>query len=259
MSTPNYEYHGLKVSTWDLWRGDTSNWSDRHFYLDIVREFGQPVLDVGCGTGRILLDYLGQGIDIDGVDNSPEMLAACREKAARFKLSPSLFQQEMNQPGLPRTYRTILVPSSTFTLIADADEAREAMRRFFAHLQPRGALVMSVGSGPKPGEPLDTGWKLLFERVRADDGATIRSWTREWHEPEKSLWHCDQKFEVILDGKLIDSELHRRSPAGRSYTQTQAIELFEAAGFADVRLYHDFSREPAREDDRLFCALGVKP
>src|SRR6266550_247114 len=47
----------------------------------IVTEFGQPVLDVGCGTGRILLDFLVQRIDIDGVDNSPEMLAVCREKA----------------------------------------------------------------------------------------------------------------------------------------------------------------------------------
>ena len=166
MSTPNYEYHGLKVSTWDLWRGDTSNWSDRQFYLDIVGEFGQPVLDVGCGTGRILLDYLGQGIDIDGVDNSPEMLAACREKAARFNVSLSLYKQEMHQLDLPHSYRTILVPSSTFTLIADADAAREAMRRFFAHFS-RAALVMSMGPGPRPGEPLDTGWKLLFERVRA--------------------------------------------------------------------------------------------
>ena len=56
---------------------------------------------------------------------------------------------------------------------------------------------------------------------------------------------------------MIESEFDRRSPGGRSYTQAQAIELFEAAGFADVRLYHEFTREPCART--IGCsALGVK-
>ena len=71
MSDVNYEYRDLLAQTWDLFRGDTSGWVDRFFYRDIITEYGQPVLDVGCGTGRLLLDYMGEGVDIDGVDNSP--------------------------------------------------------------------------------------------------------------------------------------------------------------------------------------------
>src|SRR4030065_1563550 len=89
----DYEYHGLLAETWDLLRGDTSNWEDRFFYLELIEKYGQPVLDVGCGTGRLLLDYLAQGIDIDGVDNSPEMLALCRRKAHRLGLQPTLHEQ----------------------------------------------------------------------------------------------------------------------------------------------------------------------
>ena len=83
MTVPNYEYSGLMAQAWDLLRGDTSQWSDRFFFLDIIQRYGQPVLDIGCGTGRLLLDYLAQGIDVDGVDNSPQMLALCRQKAAQ--------------------------------------------------------------------------------------------------------------------------------------------------------------------------------
>jgi ubiquinone/menaquinone biosynthesis C-methylase UbiE len=90
MKPPQYEYQGLMAEAWDVLRGDTSNWSDRHFYLAAIQNYGQPVLDVGCGTGRLLLDYLQQGIDIDGVDNSPAMLAICRRKAEDLKLKPGL-------------------------------------------------------------------------------------------------------------------------------------------------------------------------
>ena len=63
MDPKSYEYTGMRASAWDLLRGDTSNWSDRFFYRDLIRHYGQPALDVGCGTGRLLLDYLAQGCE----------------------------------------------------------------------------------------------------------------------------------------------------------------------------------------------------
>lgn len=74
MDPNDYEYRGLLASSWDLLRGDTSDWPDRPFYRAIILDDGQPALDVGCGTGRLLLDYLADGIDVDGMDLSPEML-----------------------------------------------------------------------------------------------------------------------------------------------------------------------------------------
>jgi ubiquinone/menaquinone biosynthesis C-methylase UbiE len=88
MDQESYEYKGLMATAWDLLRGDTSNWEDRFFYRDLIIRYGQPVLDVGCGTGRLLLDSLAQGIAIDGVDVSPDMLAICAEKAQLSGLHP---------------------------------------------------------------------------------------------------------------------------------------------------------------------------
>jgi len=113
----DYEYRGMMAAAWDLLRGDTSDWEDRPFFLAAIREFGEPALDVGCGTGRLLLDYLLQGVDVDGVDNSPEMLVLCREKAAALGLNPRLALQEMQDLDLPRRFRTICVPSSSFQLV----------------------------------------------------------------------------------------------------------------------------------------------
>ena len=108
MATSDYDYFGLLASTWDVWRDNTTGWSDRNLFLDIVRQYGQPVLDIGCGTGRIILDFLALGIEIEGVDNSPEMLAVCRDNAQKLRLLPTLHQQRMETLDLPRKYRTIL-------------------------------------------------------------------------------------------------------------------------------------------------------
>ena len=125
-------------------RGDTSDWEDRVFFLDLIRERGAPVLDVGCGTGRLLLDYLSSGLDVDGVDNSPEMLALCRSKAAAMGLIERLhvYEQQMERLKLRRRYRTIMLPSSSFQLVLDPALAVQTMRRFFAHLEPGGTLAM---------------------------------------------------------------------------------------------------------------------
>src|SRR5437588_13120106 len=112
MKQAEYEYRGLKAATWDLFRGDTSTWPDVSFYREAIRSSGEPVLDVGCGTGRLLLQYLSEGVDIEGVDNSPEMLALCLKKAEVNGLRPRVYEQSMTGLRLARSYRTIIVPSS---------------------------------------------------------------------------------------------------------------------------------------------------
>jgi ubiquinone/menaquinone biosynthesis C-methylase UbiE len=258
----DYEYRGLKASTWDLIRGDTSAWDDRLFYRGVIGRSGQPALDVGCGTGRLLLDYLAAGVDIDGVDNSPEMLALCREKAGQLGLQPCLFQQSMERLELPRLYRTIIVPSSSFQLLIDPQDAAETMRRFFRHLASRGTLVMPfmiLYTGQATGDVVTRDWRRTAEKVRPEDGAVVRIWSRNIFDLVEQLEHTEDRFEVIRDGQVIATELHSRSPATRWYTQDQAVALYKAAGFTNVCLVSGFSHQPVRADDTLFCVFGTKP
>jgi SAM-dependent methyltransferase len=253
-----YKYTGLLATTWDVLRGDTSRWGDRARFRDLIRRHGQPALDVGCATGRLILDYLDEGIDIDGVDRSPEMLALCRTKAEARGLTPTLYQQGMAALDLPRRYGTILVPSSTFQLLTDLAEARLAMRRFFDHLLPGGGLVMTFMPFWSEGKPTETDWVAHRERVR-EDGATVRRWSRSRYDPEAQLEHTEDRFEIARDGTVLAAEEHRRSPAGRWYTHDQVRALYAAAGFVDVALTREWSSEPAVPEDWVITAVGTKP
>jgi ubiquinone/menaquinone biosynthesis C-methylase UbiE len=253
-----YEYRGLMARLWDAFRGDTTQWADQILWRRMARERGRALLDVGCGTGRLLLDLLEHGVDADGVDNSPEMLALCREKAAARGLSPVLYEQPMERLDLPRRYRTILVPSSSFQLLTDPDAAAEALRRFHAHLEPGGLLALPFMEFWRDGEPLSTDWQGPRE-VSLPDGTLARRWTRAEFDP---VTHCESSedlWQVFRDGVTIAAEHHRRSPATRWYTQAEAVRLLEDAGFTEIRLLHEFEETPASPDDRTFTALTLRP
>jgi ubiquinone/menaquinone biosynthesis C-methylase UbiE len=260
----DYEYRGLMAEAWDLLRGDTSQWPDRAFYRALIEQRSGPALDVGCGTGRLLLDYLSAGLDVHGVDNSPDMLAICREKAAEtgVDVSGRLFRQEMRELDLPRRYATILVPSSSFQLLTDALAAREAMRRFHDHLLPNGLLVMPFMSKLWPGRRTPPqmkwyDWHKLGEAPRGD-GSVIRRWIRTRYDHDQQLEHEENRYEVLRDDVVVHSEELGRSPCVRWYSQVQARALYEASGFSVTAMTAGFTFDPATAEDTTFCILGIR-
>jgi ubiquinone/menaquinone biosynthesis C-methylase UbiE len=251
---PEYEYKGLIAQAWDVLRGDTSHWPDRFFYLEIIGKYGSPVLDVGCGTGRLLLDYLQQGIDIDGVDNSPDMLALCRQKAANSGLQVNLYEQYLEVLELPRKYQTILVPSSSLQLIVEPEMVAQALKRLHDHLLPEGVVSASFMKLRKDSDPLEFEWEQ--SAIREKDGVKFRRVIKSRYDPNSQYEHTEDIYQMIVNEKVTAEEIYRRSPATVSYSQTQVRTLFERAGFADIRLYSQFTFEPAKQDDNVFTVLA---
>lgn len=260
MNKQDYEYRGLLASTWDLLRGDTSQWQDRIFFREVIEQGGEPALDVGCGTGRLLLDYMADGVDVDGVDNSPQMLALCRQKAGELGLRPNLYEQDMASLSVPRRYRTIMVPSCSFQLMTDKDEAAETLSRFYDHLVEGGVLAVSFFRILwDEGEALEVDWKLVAETTRPGDGVVVRKYSAFRYEVAAQLQHTRDRYEVWLNDERIAFEEHQRSPAVRFYTQAQVQALFADAGFTDVQIFRGSQWEPATAEDSRFTVVGKRP
>lgn len=260
MAEGQIEYTGMMAQFWDLLRGDSAHWTDRFFYKEVVAQCGQPALDVGCGTGRLVLDFIADGIDIDGVDNSPEMLDFCREKGTNLGLQPTLYLQSMTALALPRQYQTILVPSGSLQILIEPNDVRAAMQRFFTHLLPGGTLVIAfyqLWTGGPVGPTAREEW--MREVVRPEDGAILRRWSRSTYDLVNNLEHTEHRYDLIRNGEVVVSQRFVRSPGTRGYTQAQARQIFMEAGFTNIRLTSAFTHEPAQEGDTLFTVWGTKP
>lgn len=248
------EYVGLMAEAWDVLRGDTSGWEDRSWFRDVIRRHGEPVLDVGCGTGRLLLDFLARGVDIDGVDNSPQMLDLLRQKAelSGLDVADRVHLGRMESLSTPRRYRTIMVPSSSFQLLLEPGQATEAMRRFFAHLQPGGVLAMPFIVMDKPYEEHRT------REATLRDGSLVRRTASATFDPATGLEATDDLYEVFRDGVIVRSERFERPRATRAYTRDQAASLYADAGFVDLAFAVDFTWED-REPESVFTIIGRRP
>lgn len=257
MSKQNYAYRGMIVTYWDLLRGDTSKWSSRPYFLQVIRESGEPALDVACGTGRLLLDYLQEGVDIDGVDISPDMIAAAQENATALGLQPNLYVQSMQTLDLPRRYQTIIVPSSSFLHLTNFTDARQALSRFYAHLLPGGQMAMSMRVLDP--NPVEVAWEIDAEAIRPSDGALVRRWFRCQYDVANRIQHVEDRYEIIRDDEIIASELYSSPSYLTWYTVEEALDLVREAGFSDVQAHADFKFEPAAADETSYIVLGKRP
>ena len=236
------------------------------FFQREIERFGQPVLDLGCGVGRLLLPLLCAGIDIDGCDISGDMLQQCRKKAAVQGMEPRLYQQPMHALDLPRKYRTIYICAS-FNLAGSRDNGLATLQRCFAHLQDRGVLIFDIDAeytwheGWEKWEPARR--KTLPEPWPEEGKRRITKDGREYIERQRmvSVDPLEQqmvrqvRIEKWVSGKRIDSQ--EFSQHRTLYLPNEVRLMLQIAGFHHISIRGDYADELATPDSEslIFTAL----
>jgi SAM-dependent methyltransferase len=235
------------------------------FYRGVIERDGQPALDLGCGAGRLLLPLLSVGLDVDGCDISPDMLAFCREGAAKQGLSASLYQQAMHDLELPRRYRTIYICDS-FGLGGRRDQDATALRRCFDHLVPGGTLVFSHYLPnddperwsywlPEQRQRLPETWPEAGNRKRAADGDEIGLRARVVDlDPMEQRLTLEMRAELWREGRLAAQE--DRLLQENLYFRNEILLMLAHAGFADVSVRAGYSAKELTANDTMLVFVA---
>jgi SAM-dependent methyltransferase len=116
---------------------------DIEFYRDEAKKAGGNVLEVACGTGRIYLELLKDGLSAVGIDISEEMIATLVKKAHEMNLVPEVHVADMRDFKLDHRFSLIIVPFRSFLFNLTTDDQLMALQRFRAHLLPGGRLILN--------------------------------------------------------------------------------------------------------------------
>lgn len=257
-------HYGLMAERWAESDDDTPELS---FFLKQITRFGQPVLDVACGTGRLLLPLLRAGIEVDGCDLSNDMLYHCRKKAAGEGFNPNLYMQPMHAFDLPRRYRTIYLCDS-FGLSGSRENDLDTLRRCHAHLMDNGALLVNIEAEYTSTEDwiqwsienrraLPEAWPEEGDRRIASDGSEHVSRFRTVQvDPLEQSFTRQVRLEKWVAGKLVASEEY--ALRGNTYLKPELLLMLKVAGFREITVYGDYAGEPASADHRELIFVAVK-
>jgi SAM-dependent methyltransferase len=249
MASSKWDYSGLAADTYDLWFGSEPFW-DQQFFFERIKENGGAALELACGTGRLLVPFLRDGLDVEGVDASPRMLDICRHKAAAAGVTPVLHEQLMQELALPRLFGTIYIPVQSFQIVVDRAEAMQALVRSRDHLAPGGELIVTLG---QTSQDVDDGKEWMTRHVTRDDGSIARVYSTTRTMPAERIQETRVRFEIVTNDVVTDS-LTWPTASLRCYEPDEFTSMLRRAGFGSVEMRVGYDDQPGPDADLIFRA-----
>lgn len=229
---------------------------DVDLHVGFARRFGGPVLELACGTGRLLAPLAEAGFAITGVDSSAPMLERARARLARLGLEAALVRQPLESMHLDQRFPTILLGLDSFGILVRRDDQLAALRSAREHATHDGHLVLDVANGNLRGsnEPAE---ELLHDLTLPDPetGRPITKFVLRRPRPSEQLdelmfFYDEQDERGFLRRSMVELKL-------RWFTRFELELLLETAGWRVDEVYGNYDLEPfGPGSDRLIVVAG---
>jgi SAM-dependent methyltransferase len=220
---------------------------DLPFWLELAEEFGDPILELGCGTGRVLLNLARRGHSVTGIDNSSEMLERLQTKlkqaaTGHLPTPPVISHAPMNDFNVDGSspFGLALIPFNTFMHLLTAADQVAALGCVRRHLKTGGALALDL---PNPGEAYAAQEQgLTLERSFMDGNCMVQQLSSVELDRAAQLAHITWVYDSIPPDGIVKRTV---IPLTLRYTfPAEMILLLEKCGFNLTHLYGDYDRSP---------------
>lgn len=225
---------------------------DAAFYLDLAGAGGGPVLELGCGTGRVLLPIAARGLTCAGVDASPAMLAEFRRKPGAEKVALTCAHMEtFALPG--RRFALIYSAFRAFQHLDTVEQQLACLAQVRAHLAPGGTFAFDVFNP-----------KIEMLVHDADPEALDLTFRHAGREVKRYVTVTRDRASQINRVTLRYVEATEAGPPRetsstftmRWFWRYELEHLLRRAGFTEVTIYGDFDRSPVGQNSPAFVVIA---
>jgi SAM-dependent methyltransferase len=228
------------------------------FYVGLARQAKGPVLDVACGTGRVLLPCLRAGADGDGLDLHAPMLATLRRKAEAEGLRPQLYQGDMSDFRLPRRYALVMITFNAVIHNMTQEAQIRCLERCREHLLPGGLLAFDTFFPGLAVVGVAENTRVLEGEMKDPrTGETLRMYDTRTFDRVAQTQHSVNEVEA-LDANGNVRTVHRSEFTTRYVYKQEMALLLRAAGFARWEICGDFERRPLTKETDAMIVLAWK-
>lgn len=229
-----------------------SRLDDVRYYVDVARAQNGPVLEYGCGNGRITIPVARTGTRITGVDRSTEMLddlrARLRDENDDVRSRVTVKRGDMRSAKIGRRFPLVLCPFNAFLHLYTRTDVEQFLARVRAHLEPRGQFVFDV-SMPEPEElARDPNRAYSTPRFRypSEDGGPgtlVRYSERFDYDKLRQVLFVAMEFSPVDGGEPWMTPL-----AHRQFYPQELEALLHYNGFEIETFLGDFDGTPVASD-----------
>jgi SAM-dependent methyltransferase len=220
------------------------------FYLEFARQAAGPVLELGCGTGRLTIPFAQQGIDMVGLDVAPQMLARAKAKAGDLPIR--WVEADIRTFHLETQFELIFTTGFVFHHLLNRSDQEAMLARVREHLAPEGQFVVDIWFLP-PTSMVDVPEEKAWYSYVDNNGYEVNVSGLERYDPLHQIW--DQTIYrrwTDSDGQRVT----RQTKLAFRYIYPQEMEaLVHYNGLRVLSRYGDWDRSPLT--DKRGCHIYV--
>jgi SAM-dependent methyltransferase len=222
--------------------------ADVPFYLHYAEQCGGPILELACGTGRVVVPVAQTGYEVTGLDLYEEMLALCSAQVRERGLSDrvTLIQGDMSSFDLPRKdFALAYIPLRSFSHLFTQQDQIGCLRCAADHLRLGGTFIVATFAPHFPVLARQSPSNDIKRReFTMPDGNPVVQWERFIkNDLANQVLHFRFRFEERDGaGEIVNTV---EAPMNMRYTFCYELQLlFEKAGFEVTDVFRDYERRP---------------
>jgi SAM-dependent methyltransferase len=222
---------------------------DIAFFVEAATDAGGPVLELGCGTGRVLIPTARAGITITGLDASPHMLAVCRNRLGAEPESVTsrvtIVQADMRSFEIAQTFNLVTIPFRPFQHLLTTDDQLACLACIRRHLAPGGHLVFDLFNPwleALVNGPFGEEFGAEPEFTMADGRRVIRCVRNAPPDRFQQIGHHELIYEVTSPDGRQERLIHAFRL--RYFFRFEIEHLLARSGFVVEQIYSGFDKSP---------------